>query len=68
MKLNVKKYMNNEIELKPIDCSPDHKFFDYINLLGNPENNIWTPEEENKVDKLFEEIKALANKMVKDQE
>ena len=60
--------MNNEIELKPIDWNPDYKFFDYINLLGKPENNIWTPEEENRVDKLFEEIKALANKMVKDEE
>lgn len=60
--------MNNGIELKPIDWLPDYKIFDYINLLGNPENFIWTPEEENRVDKLFEEIKALANKMVKDEE
>lgn len=47
---------------------PDGKFIDYIGLLGKPENFIWTPEEENRVDKLFEEIKALANKMVKDEE
>lgn len=60
--------MNNGIELKPIDWRPDHKIIDYINLLGKPENFIWTPEEENRVDKLFEEIKALANKMVKDEE
>lgn len=60
--------MNNGIELKPIDWSPDHKIIDYINLLGKPENFIQTPEEENRVDKLFEEIKALANKMVKDEE
>lgn len=60
--------MNNRIELKPIDWSPDYKIYDYINLLGNPENNIWTPEEESRVDKLFEEIKKLANKMVKDEE
>lgn len=58
----------NEIELKPIDWLPDYKIYDYINLLGNPENNIWTPEEENRVDKLFEEIKKLANKMIKDEE
>lgn len=54
--------------MKSANWIPNNYFIDYIGLLGNPENLVWTSEEETKVDKLFEEIKALANKMVKDEE
>lgn len=39
-------------------------FFDYFGLIGNPDNFNWNPEEQERTDKLFAEIKKLANKYV----
>lgn len=45
------------------DLSEDY-YIDYIGLIGNPDNFNWNPEEQERTDKLFAEIKKLANKYV----
>lgn len=55
---------DRELIKNKFDDFPEDYHIDYIGLIGNTDNFNWNPEEQERTDKLWADIKKLANKYV----